>query len=117
MEEAQTGVHQEIFNHIQDSIEERLLPMEEGMSETRETIDKMYQMISGSSNSGQGQNQNRFGNNKNGGNFQRQDNFKEVMVKIRVKDKEGMVKTGKMDKIRVMVLVMSQNLLGLCCLM
>ena len=35
MEEVHTEVHQEIFNHIQDSIEERLLPMEEGMSETR----------------------------------------------------------------------------------
>ena len=46
--------HQEMFNQIQDTIEERLGPMEEGMCETREMMDQVYQMISqGQQNQGQ----------------------------------------------------------------
>ena len=62
-------VNQEIFNQLQDTIDEGLGPMEEGMYETKDMIDQMYQMISqGQQNQGQmkfnqGQNQmqNRFG--------------------------------------------------------
>ena len=65
--------HQEIFNQLQDTIEERLGPMEEGMNETKEMIDQVYQMISqGQQNQGQmqfnpnqGQMNNRFGQNQN----------------------------------------------------
>ena len=63
-------IHQEIFNQLQDTIEERLGPMEEGMYETKDMIDQVYQMISQGQqqqqqqqNQGQmkfGQNQNRF---------------------------------------------------------
>ena len=65
--------HQEIFNQLQDTIDERLGPMEEGMYETKEMIDQVYQMISqGQQNQGQmrfnsNQNQlpNKFGQNQN----------------------------------------------------
>ena len=38
--------HQEMFNQLQDTIDERLGPMEEGMYETKDMIDQVYQMIS-----------------------------------------------------------------------
>ena len=65
--------HQEIFNQLQDTIDERLGPMEEGMYETKDMIDQVYQMISQGQqnqgqmrfNSNQGQNNNRFGQNQN----------------------------------------------------
>ena len=65
--------HQEMFNQLQDTIDERLGPMEEGMYETKEMIDQMYQMISQGQqnqgqmrfNQGQGQLSNRFGQNQN----------------------------------------------------
>ena len=65
--------HQEIFNQLQDTIDERLGPMEEGMYETKDMIDQMYQMISqGQQNQGQmrfnqnqGQMTNQFGQNQN----------------------------------------------------
>ena len=64
-------LNQEIFNQLQDTIDERLGPMEEGMYETKDMIDQVYQVISqGQQNQGQmgfnqGQNkmQNRFGSN------------------------------------------------------
>ena len=66
-------LNQEIFNQLQDTIDERLGPLEEGMYETKDMIDQVYQMISqGQQNQGQmgyqGQNQmqNRFGSNQNG---------------------------------------------------
>ena len=69
-------IHQEIFNQLQDTIEERLGPMEEGMYETKDMIDQVYQMISQGQqqqqnqaqmkfNQGQGQNQNRFNQGQN----------------------------------------------------
>ena len=67
--------HQEIFNQLQDTIDERLGPMEEGMCETRELMDQVYQMISQGQqnqnqgqmrfNSNQGQMPNQFGQNQN----------------------------------------------------
>ena len=58
---------------LQDTIDERLGPMEEGLYETKDMIDQMYQMISQGQqnqgqmrfNQGQGQMQNRFGQNQN----------------------------------------------------
>ena len=69
-------IHQEIFNQLQDTIEERLGPMEEGMYETKDMIDQVYQMISQGQQQqqnqgqmkfiqGQGQNQNRFNQGQN----------------------------------------------------
>ena len=65
--------HQEMFNQLQDTIDERLGPMEEGMYETKEMIDQVYQMISQGQqnqgqmrfNSNQGQIPNKFGQNQN----------------------------------------------------
>ena len=65
--------HQEMFNQLLDTIYEKLGPMEEGMYETRDMIDQVYQMISQGQqnqgqirfNLGQGQMQNRFGQNQN----------------------------------------------------
>ena len=69
--------HQEMFNQLQDTIDERLGPVEEGMYETKDMIDQVYQMISQQNqqgqqnqgqmrfNQGQGQMQNRFGQNQN----------------------------------------------------
>ena len=67
--------HQEMFNQLQDTIDERLGPMEEGMCETRELMDQVYQMISQGQqnqnqgqmrfNSNQGQGFNQFGQNQN----------------------------------------------------
>ena len=46
--------HQEMFNQLQETIDERITPMEEGMYETKEMLDQVYQMISqGQQNQGQ----------------------------------------------------------------
>ena len=72
MSDVQSEMKQEMANQIQESLDGRLGPMEDEMSETKEIVDQMYQLMSGSSNN-QGQNQNRFSQNRNnGGNFQRQ---------------------------------------------
>ena len=53
--------HQEMFNQLQDTIDERLGPMEEGMCETKDTLDQVYQMISqGQPNQNQGQDEIQF---------------------------------------------------------
>ena len=68
-------VQQNICNQLHDMMDERLVPMEEGMSETRDMIDQIYQMMSqGQQNQGQmrfnqgqgqGQMSNRFGQYQN----------------------------------------------------
>ena len=78
MNEETQQQQQEMFNQLQDTIDERLGPMEEGMHETKDMIDQMYQMISQSQqsqgqqnqgqmrfNQGQGQMANRYGQNQN----------------------------------------------------
>ena len=65
-------IHQEMFNQLQDTIEERLGPMKDGMNETKDMLDQVFQIISqGQQNQGQrfnpnqGQNFNRFSQNQN----------------------------------------------------
>ena len=64
MLESQTEMNKEMYSQFQETLEERFTPM-------NEAVEHLYQLVS--ENSGQGQNQNRFSQNRyNGGNFQRQ---------------------------------------------
>ena len=69
--EVHSEIKQEMVDQIQESLDGRLGPMETEMSETKEIVDQLYQLMS--SNNSQGQNQHRYSQNRyNGGNFQRQ---------------------------------------------
>ena len=63
----ESEMKQEMANQIQESLDGRLGPMEEDMNETKEMIDQMYQLMSTSNGQSQGQNQNRYGQNRNNG--------------------------------------------------